>query len=95
MSRASRFTWDLKQTAPAPRTGSGARTAALYGSIPALTEEFNDLVLRHADDHGELPDAKAVQAAEIAHRLFLAHSEEAEHYHRLSMAHREGRRAGR
>ncbi|HWO66675.1 MAG TPA: hypothetical protein VNO31_42260 [Umezawaea sp.] len=80
---------------PAPRRGSStsdARTAALYGSIPELTERFNDLVLRHADDNGELPDRQAVEAAEIAHKLYQLHDTEADHYRRLSLEHREGRR---
>lgn len=91
----NRRTFDLA-TPPAPRSGgkpSGARTAVLYGRIPALTEQFNDLVLRYADDNGELPDRQAVEAAELAHQLFLLHDTEADHYRRLSLAHREGRRA--
>ncbi|MCS7476387.1 hypothetical protein ACFFQW_04415 [Umezawaea endophytica] len=81
---------------PTPRrsgTSSGAQTAALYGPIPELTERFNDLVLRHADDNGELPDRQAVEAAEIAHKLYQLHDSEADHYRRLSLEHREGRRS--
>jgi hypothetical protein len=89
-----RHTFDLIK--PERRSGgtpSGARTAALYGQIPELTERFNDLVLRYADDHGELPDRQAVEAAEIAHKLYLLHDGEADHYRRLSLEHREGRRS--
>jgi len=49
-------------------------------------------VLRHADDNGELPDRQAVEAAEIAHKLYQLHDTEADHYRRLSLEHREGRR---
>lgn len=88
-----RQSFDLAPSSP--RSGgasSGARTAALYGQIPELTERFNDLVLRYADDHGKLPDRQAVEAAEIAHKLYQLHDAEADHYRRLSLEHREGRR---
>lgn len=94
MNRLTRRTSDLAAP-PAPRSDnvpSGARACALYGPIPELTEQFNYLVLRHANDHGELPERQAVEAAEIAHRLFVLHDQEADHYRRLSLEHREGKR---
>lgn len=88
-----RHSFDLATPSPRPGgTSSGARAATLYGPIPELTERFNDLVLRHADDNGELPDRQAVEAAEIAHKLYQLHDAEADHYRRLSLEHREGRR---
>lgn len=56
-----------------------------------LSDEYDDLVRRYADDNGVLPDTHAVVAAELAHRLHLLHAEEADHYRRLSREHREGR----
>ncbi|MEU4742678.1 hypothetical protein AB0G02_19745 [Actinosynnema sp. NPDC023658] len=90
MSRVDRFTFDLKQPA---HTGAALLVEmSTLRLISGLAAEYDDLVRRYADDNGELPDVRAVQAAEIAHRLHVLLGEESEHYHRLSMEHREGRR---
>ncbi|WP_461120075.1 hypothetical protein [Saccharothrix stipae] len=89
MSRADRFTFDLKRPA---RTA-----AALLAESPGLrlvvgwAAEYDDLVRRHADDNGVLSDAKAVEAAELAHKIHVELAWEADHYRRLSHEHREGR----
>lgn len=89
MSRASRFTFDLKQ----PTTAGSALLAELptLRLIVGWAAEYDDLVRRYADDNGVLPDAKAVEAAELAHKIHVELSWEAEHYRRLSAEHREGR----
>ncbi|TWP53212.1 hypothetical protein FKR81_04370 [Lentzea tibetensis] len=56
-----------------------------------LHDEYDDLVRRHADHNGVLADGKAVDAAELAHRIYEHHAELADHYQRLSREHREGR----
>jgi hypothetical protein len=89
MSQLDRFTFDLKQPV---RTA-----AAVLAEVPNLrlivgwVAEYDDLVRRYADDHGVLPDARAVEAAELAHKIHAELTWEAEHYRRLSMEHREGR----
>ncbi|MEJ2854885.1 MULTISPECIES: hypothetical protein [unclassified Saccharothrix] len=94
MSGPAWRTWDHKPAVPAPRGPEGlvwSETSSLDTAV-ALAVEYDDLVRRHADDHGELPDRYAVEAAEIAHRLHVLLGEESEHYRRLSLEHREGRR---
>jgi hypothetical protein len=59
--------------------------------IVRLSNAYDEIIRRSADDHGELPSAQAVDAAEIAHHLYLIHADQSEHWWRLSCEHREGR----
>lgn len=59
--------------------------------VLSLADDYDAIIRRFANDHGELPDAQAVDAAEVAHRLSQIHEEQAEHWRRLSCEHREGR----
>lgn len=96
MSGPAWRTWDHKPAVPAPRAPAGSTWTGGGSSLDVvvtLAVEYDDLVRRHADDNGELPDRYAVEAAEIAHRLHVLLGEEPEHYHRLSLEHREGRRS--
>ncbi|WP_367131163.1 hypothetical protein [Saccharothrix sp. HUAS TT1] len=89
MTARSRFDFDLRRPA---RTGVAALVElSNLRLIAGLAAEYDDLVRRYADDNGELPDHRAVQVAEIAHRLHVLLGEESEHYRRLSLEHREGR----
>ncbi|KOX12785.1 hypothetical protein ADK67_44955 [Saccharothrix sp. NRRL B-16348] len=88
MSHADRFTFDLKQ----PTRTAAAVLAELSNLrlVAGWAAEYDDLVRRYADDNGVLPDGKAVEAAELAHKIYVELSWEADHYRRLSMEHREG-----
>lgn len=70
---------------------TAAYPLATQADVLSLTDDYDAIIRRFADDHGELPDAQAVDAAEIAHRLYLIHAELSEHWRRLSCEHREGR----
>lgn len=89
MSHADRFTFDLKQ--PTRTAASALAELSNLRLVAGWVAEYDDLVRRYADDNGVLPDAKAVEAAELAHKIHVELSWEADHYRRLSMEHREGR----
>ncbi|MFD5831326.1 hypothetical protein [Lentzea sp. NPDC060358] len=59
--------------------------------VQRLSEAYDEILRRFADDHGELPHSYAVEAAQLAHRLADLHDDRAEHWRRLSREHREGR----
>lgn len=89
MSHADRFTFDLKQP-----SGTAAAVLVDLSSLRLVAgwvAEYDELVRRYADDDGVLPDARAVEAAELAHKIHVELTWEAEHYRRLSCEHREGR----
>lgn len=56
-----------------------------------LADDYDDLIRRHANDNGELPEPYATEAAELAHRLRVLCADESDHWARLSREHREGR----
>jgi len=70
---------------------TAAYPVSVQADIVSLADDYDAIVRRFADEHGELPGPHAVDAAEIAHRLYLIHAEQSEHWRRLSCEHREGR----
>lgn len=56
-----------------------------------LTDDYDDLIRRHADGNGELAEPYATEAAELAHQLRVLCADESDHWARLSREHREGR----
>jgi hypothetical protein len=70
---------------------TAAYDVATQSEVQRLSDDYDAIIARFADDNGELPGPHAVDAAEIAHRLYLVHAEQAEHWRRLSCEHREGR----
>lgn len=70
---------------------TAAYDVATQSEVMRLSDDYDAIIRRLADDNGELPDAHAVDAAEIAHRLSLIHADQSEHWRRLSREHREGR----
>ncbi|SES06610.1 hypothetical protein [Lentzea albida] len=70
---------------------TAAYPVATQADVLSLADDYDAIVRRFANDHGELPHAHAVDAAQIAHRLAEIHEEQAEHWRRLSREHREGR----
>ncbi|MGW6934671.1 hypothetical protein ACWGE0_31740 [Lentzea sp. NPDC054927] len=70
---------------------TAAYDLATQSELLRLVDDYDAIIRRFADDNGELPDAHAVDAAEIAHQLFLVHADQSEHWRRLSCEHREGR----
>jgi hypothetical protein len=70
---------------------TAAYEVVTQSEILRLVDDYDAILRRFADDHGELPDPHAVDAAEIAHRLSQVHAEQSEHWRRLSCEHREGR----
>jgi hypothetical protein len=70
---------------------TAAYLVSTQAEVLSLVDGYDAIIRRFADDHGELPGPQAVDAAEIAHRLYLIHAEQSEHWRRLSCEHREGR----
>lgn len=70
---------------------TAAYEVATQSEILRLSDDYDAIIRRFANDSGELPAAHAVDAAEIAHRLHLVHADQADRWRRLSTEHREGR----
>lgn len=70
---------------------TAAYDIATQSEVLRLVDDYDALIRRFADDHGELPGPQAVDAAEIAHRLSLTLADQSEYWRRLSCEHREGR----